>query len=1734
MDPPIHHITRTILLTTNTIGVAAAAAATFVVNTFFKVNGLNKSKAPRSHKAVAAASAVVAAAPLASDEFPQAVVELETMFNVPSDKLNQIVKHMVSEMKRGLQDDNHDLKMIPSHVVRRPKGTETGTFLALDLGGSNFRVCEVTLEGNGITRIRQKKFTVSEALKVGPGQNLFDFFADCVAGFLDETGSRNKSMKLGFTFSFPFSQPSISKGYLMYWTKGFSASGVEGADVGQLLQDAFARKGLNISVTALVNDTTGTLISHAYSQPNTCVGVILGTGTNAAYVEQVENIVKLKDPVLTNEMVINTEWGAFDEEHIVLPRTKYDLKVDRGSTHPRLQTFEKLISGLYLGEVVRYVMIDLIKTGIIFGGVFSTQINTPYSFDTAYMSRIERDHTLDLSDTKIVLEDTMGIPKTTRLDRQIIRAVCELVGRRSARLAAAGVAAIVTKINRLDGCTIAIDGSLFELYPHYANRMRDALREILGISAENIVLEQARDGSGQGAALIAALAEMVQAIRHILQRYNFGDAKKHSIGSGYNLARDVSVPLDYEPVHVVKSPDGTTSANMILCGNETASSIFRKFDLSDANHAGHLFGVFKAGGDFEFINRSAVEDRGGVVTFKVLFVYETRSESISADEVLDRLRSAGDLYESTHAVTKVVYGGYAACTFECPLEAGESYVRIFNVLQSELQSAFGIAQGGMRSSRSTCRQYLGRCKVTVTGTLNEGMKMSPKNAVDLVSHLRESIDTFAPIRYEMVSLESLMPVSCGIHRLNLVSELLSFAEKAQNHVKEAELAVLDFLSKFSHIVTTRIQDNFMEKKKDMLSKMARVLRGVKRLLGPGDEVQEEDEGNDRHELELFASSSSRLMGIAKALRGYCEQYEGFIARISSSGVEIVTDDRLSDFVGRFKTSYVFTEDFNRQEESADGRSKFYKLMAKFKDDHSKNFFVRIAEDYFSSKEVKGIQVPDAPVHDIVKFEATLGLRNWHLTKQCRALTSAHVKCYKENRMKVSEIPPNLRHLQIPCQQRGCSADPRRWLCKDCYEEFLFDADGFLYCNCKKAKVKVHNCSFLCMEGNHMSTFADCLDNLSLDDIVIGIVGAAGIGKTTLINSIVNYFKFRDLDHAVNNPSDLVFQIPGEFRADGYGVLQPDGSIVPESSATIKFGDESTYKGKENINHAGEASTQVCTPHQFVIHGRNVIFIDCPGAVDPRGVATDDKNSEHIVKFVSGYKHLSAILFVMKPNETRLNSSFMYGFVQTLGNFNKKLADNIFLAFTTSSTTNFAIAGTKSTLEQLQERLSTPDSPLNLMRPDRMFFVDSNGFRLACAYAAGYVLSNDKDGELYNSARKDWRRSSEAIKALINALFIMPPISTQGVSDLSKVKIFISNIAYVLMKIARSIDDNVAAIEAKKIEVKKKEKLGEDLQKELMVEARFAKVIPLEKPRTVCTNPTCSRIISTDKVSTSDQIQHDTCHDHCHVEAVTLNVINHPHLEHCAVMKDRHCLECASRGHTCSVEMHMHMVTDVVFYTEVVEVEEVRATLEKNAAEMDQYSKAQAALDAKKRELEAERDEITKTCALCVAFILNESLVAPNDAIIKHLETDISLFERLPDKTPSQEKYLENLKALKKKYEEELKLLKTYQKTVAPIDAAAAKIKVEGLYNLKYSGAEIKDCVEKLTVQASGRTEAANANEFGTVYNVDEQKVPSDLDTSHHSAGPTKLEDDNYDSDKRETKSLAQRVNGFLKSKMGWK
>jgi hexokinase len=181
------------------------------------------------------------------------------------------------------------------------------------------------------------------------------------------------------------------------------------------------------------------------------------------------------------EMAINCEWGAFDSfAHEHLPRTKYDKIVDESSNKPGEQAFEvwppftvddpsvltalqKLISGAYLGEILRLVIVDLIDKGQIFIGQKTYKLENPYSFDTALVSLLESDDTEQLLMIVGVFTHFFGI-ETTLAERQFFRALARMVGRRAARLSACGIAAIVSKCGMLDeGCKVGADGSLYNV-----------------------------------------------------------------------------------------------------------------------------------------------------------------------------------------------------------------------------------------------------------------------------------------------------------------------------------------------------------------------------------------------------------------------------------------------------------------------------------------------------------------------------------------------------------------------------------------------------------------------------------------------------------------------------------------------------------------------------------------------------------------------------------------------------------------------------------------------------------------------------------------------------------------------------------------------------------------------------------------------------------------------------------------------------------------------------------------------------------------------------------------------------------------------------------------------------------------------------------------------------------------------------------------------------------------------
>jgi hexokinase len=105
------------------------------------------------------------------------------------------------------------------------------------------------------------------------------------------------------------------------------------------------------------------------------------------------NIPKLAhmklDPKLP--MAINCEWGAFDNQYKVLPRTEYDVQIDKASPRPGQQTFEKMVAGLYMGEIFRIILLDMHKNPDVklFEGQDLSKIEKEYGLDSSFLSSIE-------------------------------------------------------------------------------------------------------------------------------------------------------------------------------------------------------------------------------------------------------------------------------------------------------------------------------------------------------------------------------------------------------------------------------------------------------------------------------------------------------------------------------------------------------------------------------------------------------------------------------------------------------------------------------------------------------------------------------------------------------------------------------------------------------------------------------------------------------------------------------------------------------------------------------------------------------------------------------------------------------------------------------------------------------------------------------------------------------------------------------------------------------------------------------------------------------------------------------------------------------------------------------------------------------------------------------------------------------------------------------------------------
>ena len=171
--------------------------------------------------------------------------DLERQFTVSQDKLKQIVDRFIQELEDGLRQHGSNIPMNLTWVMGLPTGDEKGTYLALDMGGTNLRVCKVTLlDEKGKYDLEQSEYRMPEEMKTGTAEEMYNQIGESLEQFLEEhhMPRNGEKVPLAFTFSYPTTQDRIDHGVLQTWTKGLEIKGVEGEDVAAQLRTELEKR----------------------------------------------------------------------------------------------------------------------------------------------------------------------------------------------------------------------------------------------------------------------------------------------------------------------------------------------------------------------------------------------------------------------------------------------------------------------------------------------------------------------------------------------------------------------------------------------------------------------------------------------------------------------------------------------------------------------------------------------------------------------------------------------------------------------------------------------------------------------------------------------------------------------------------------------------------------------------------------------------------------------------------------------------------------------------------------------------------------------------------------------------------------------------------------------------------------------------------------------------------------------------------------------------------------------------------------------------------------------------------------------------------------------------------------------------------------------------------------------------------------------------------------------------
>lgn len=263
---------------------------------------------------------------------------------------------LIEGMEYGLSHFTENLPMIPTYLSAEGSLAPGSRAIVIDAGGTNFRTAVVTFEKGG--------YSVSHLVKKGmPGIGKAASWAEFIAFVADSIEPiAPLADDIGFCFSYAADSTPERDAIAHIMSKEVVIPDSEGKLLGATLTAELERRGITGKRVTVLNDTSAVLLGTAAVKNaesySSFIGLVSGTGVNACCMLPEKSITKLSLGG-EKEMIVNLEAASYANA----PRGVFDTLLDAESAMPGKALYEKMTAGVYLGELVRLMLLRAAEEG---------------------------------------------------------------------------------------------------------------------------------------------------------------------------------------------------------------------------------------------------------------------------------------------------------------------------------------------------------------------------------------------------------------------------------------------------------------------------------------------------------------------------------------------------------------------------------------------------------------------------------------------------------------------------------------------------------------------------------------------------------------------------------------------------------------------------------------------------------------------------------------------------------------------------------------------------------------------------------------------------------------------------------------------------------------------------------------------------------------------------------------------------------------------------------------------------------------------------------------------------------------------------------------------------------------------------------------------------------------------------------------------------------------------------